>query len=39
MYKILKLNQISPKGLEVFPQDRYEIASEFSHPDAILVRS
>lgn len=39
MYKILKLNQISAKGLEVFPQDRYEIASEFSHPDAILVRS
>ncbi|PIE32962.1 3-phosphoglycerate dehydrogenase [candidate division KSB3 bacterium] len=39
MYKVLKLNQISPKGLEIFPQDRYEIASEFSHPDAILVRS
>ena len=39
MYKILKLNQISAKGLEVFPQDRYEIASEFTHPDAILVRS
>jgi D-3-phosphoglycerate dehydrogenase len=39
MYKILKLNQISAKGLERFPLDRYEIASEITHPDAILVRS
>ena len=39
MFKILKLNQISPKGLEIFPQNQYEIASEFTHPDAILVRS
>ncbi len=39
MFKILKLNQISSKGLEIFPQNQYEIASEFTHPDAILVRS
>jgi D-3-phosphoglycerate dehydrogenase len=39
MYKILKLNQISAKGLGAFPLDHYEIASEISHPDAILVRS
>lgn len=39
MYKILKLNQISAKGLERFPLDCYEIASEMIHPDAILVRS
>ena len=39
MFKILKLNQIAATGLEVFPKDRYEIASEFSQPDAILVRS
>lgn len=39
MYKILKLNQISAKGLEVFPLDHYEIASEITHPDAIIVRS
>ncbi len=39
MYKILKLNQISAKGLERFPLERYEIASEIGHPDAILVRS
>lgn len=39
MFKVLSLNQISVKGLERLPRDRYEIASEFSSPDAILVRS
>jgi len=39
MYKILTLNNISILGLERFPRDRYEIASEIQHPDAILVRS
>ena len=37
--QILTLNQISLKGLERLPRDSYEIASEFSHPDAILLRS
>ena len=37
--KVLTLNQISLKGLERLPRDCYEIASEFSHPDAILLRS
>ena len=37
--QILTLNQISIKGLDRFPRDGYEIASEFSHPDAILLRS
>jgi len=37
--KVLTLNQISIKGLERLPRDSYEIASEFSHPDAILLRS
>ncbi len=37
--KILTLNQISVKGLERLPRDAYEIASEFSSPDAILLRS
>ena len=37
--KVLMLNQISVKGLERFPRDCYEIASEFTHPDAILLRS
>ena len=39
MYKVLTLNQISVKGLDRFPRDNYEIASEFSHPDAIMLRS
>lgn len=37
--QVLTLNQISLKGLERLPRDCYEIASEFSHPDAILLRS
>lgn len=39
MYKILTLNNISVCGLERLPRDRYEIASEIQHPDAILLRS
>ena len=39
MFKILTLNNISVKGLERLPRDRYEVASEIRHPDAILVRS
>ena len=39
MFKVLTLNQISVKGLERLPRERYEIASEFSSPDAILLRS
>ncbi|MDZ7754403.1 MAG: phosphoglycerate dehydrogenase [Gammaproteobacteria bacterium] len=39
MYRILTLNNISLAGLERLPRDHYEIASEFSAPDAILLRS
>jgi D-3-phosphoglycerate dehydrogenase len=39
MYKIQTLNNISVKGLQRFPRETYEIASEINHPDAILVRS
>ena len=39
MYKIQTLNNISVVGLDRFPRDRYEIASEMTNPDAILVRS
>ncbi|MBM4200055.1 MAG: 3-phosphoglycerate dehydrogenase [Gammaproteobacteria bacterium] len=39
MYKILTHNAISAKGLERLPRDRYEVASEMLHPDAILLRS
>nr|WP_210425206.1 phosphoglycerate dehydrogenase [Spongiibacter thalassae] len=33
------MNQISIKGLERLPRNQYEIASEFTAPDAILLRS
>ncbi|WP_339668229.1 phosphoglycerate dehydrogenase [Dasania marina] len=39
MHKILTLNQISVVGLERLPREHYEIASEFTHPEAILLRS
>ena len=39
MRKILTLNNISPTGLDHFPRDTYEVASEIHHPDAILLRS
>ena len=39
MHKILTLNNISVAGLDRLPRDKYEIASEMSHPDAILLRS
>ncbi len=38
-FKIQTLNNISVRGLEQLPRERYEIASEMGHPDAILVRS
>jgi D-3-phosphoglycerate dehydrogenase len=39
MNKILTLNNISAAGLERLPRERYEVASEFQNPDAILLRS
>lgn len=39
MFKIQTLNKISSEGLSIFPRDEYEIASEITNPDAILVRS
>ncbi len=39
MFKILTLNNISVAGLDRLPRDKYEIASEIVHPDAILLRS
>jgi D-3-phosphoglycerate dehydrogenase len=38
-FKILTLNNISVRGLDRLPRDRYEIASEIGHPDAIMLRS
>lgn len=37
--RILTLNNIAMSGLERLPRERYEIASEIGHPDAIIVRS
>jgi D-3-phosphoglycerate dehydrogenase / 2-oxoglutarate reductase len=39
MFKIQKLNKISPLGLSLFPAEKYEYATEIVNPDAILVRS
>jgi D-3-phosphoglycerate dehydrogenase len=39
MFRIRTVNKISPLGLDLFPRNRYEVASELPHPDAILVRS
>ena len=39
MYQVLTLNQISTKGLDRLPRDKYEIASEFNSPEAVLLRS
>ncbi len=38
-FKILTLNNISPRGLERLPLERYEITSETATPDAIILRS
>lgn len=39
MNKILTLNKISAKGLDLLPRDLYEVASDSPNPDAILIRS
>lgn len=39
MFRIQTLNNIAVAGLERFPRDRYEVASELTRPNAILVRS
>ena len=39
MFKVLTLSRISTEGLRRLPRERYEVASEIGHPDAILVRS
>jgi len=39
MFKIQTFNKIALKGLNQFGRDRYEVASDISHPDAVLLRS
>ncbi|MDB5751858.1 MAG: D-isomer specific 2-hydroxyacid dehydrogenase NAD-binding [Ramlibacter sp.] len=36
---VLLLNQISPKGLERLPTERFLVARDVARPDALLVRS
>ena len=39
MFRVRTMNKISSLGLDLFPRDKYEVASEIPNPDAILVRS
>ena len=39
MFRVRTLNNISVRGLERLPRERYEVASGLGDPDAILVRS
>ncbi|HEX7029035.1 MAG TPA: 3-phosphoglycerate dehydrogenase, partial [Gammaproteobacteria bacterium] len=38
-FRILTLNDIATAGLDRLPRERYEIASELGHPDAVILRS
>jgi D-3-phosphoglycerate dehydrogenase / 2-oxoglutarate reductase len=38
-FKVQTLNNLSAKGLDRLPRDRYVVADGIEHPDAILVRS
>lgn len=38
-FKVQTLNNISSKGLDRLPRELYEVASELSTPDAIILRS
>jgi D-3-phosphoglycerate dehydrogenase len=38
-FKIRTYNNIAVLGLERFPREKYEVASEIQHPDAIILRS
>jgi len=39
MFRIRKLDKISPSGLDRFPADLYEHAADIADPDALLLRS
>src|SRR5215475_9848421 len=38
-FRVLTLNNISPRGLERLPAERYQVGADVTEPDAILVRS
>ncbi len=39
MIKILSLDNIAVAGLQRFPREQYEVASEIADPDAVILRS
>ena len=39
MYKIRTYNKIAAEGLNQFTRDNYEVASEISNADGIILRS
>jgi len=39
MHLIKTYNTISPRGLDRFERDRYEVGHDIAHPDALLLRS
>lgn len=39
MYRILTLNNLSARGLERLPRERFQVGPDVASPDAILVRS
>ncbi|WP_018872548.1 phosphoglycerate dehydrogenase [Thioalkalivibrio sp. ALJ16] len=39
MYRIQTYNNIALRGLERFPRERYEVASDINQPDALMLRS
>ncbi|MEO7773115.1 MAG: 3-phosphoglycerate dehydrogenase family protein [Steroidobacteraceae bacterium] len=38
-FRILTLNNISTRGLDRLPRERYEVASDIGKPDAVMLRS
>ena len=38
-FVIRTINNISPRGLERLPRDRFTVSSDSAEPDAIIVRS
>ena len=39
MFNVLTYNNISPVGLDRFPESRYKVGPEIENPDAIMLRS
>jgi D-3-phosphoglycerate dehydrogenase len=39
MHRIKTYNTLSPKGLDRFDRERYEVGQDIAHPDALLLRS